>query len=151
MSHLKQQLSDDIKAAMLSKDALRLETLRGLKSAILYEEVAKGKHDVGLDDESILALLTKESKKRLESADLYTQGGAAERAQKELAEKDIIDSYLPAQLSDDDLKAVIDKVFDEVKQENMQQMGVVIGKVKAEVGSTADGAKIAQMVKEKFQ
>lgn len=151
MSHLKQKLSDDIKAAMLNKDALRLETLRGLKSVILYEEVAKGKRDVGLEDEAILQLLAKESKKRVESAELYIRGGAEERAQKELTEKEIIDSYLPEQMTDEALHAVVDRVFAEVKPDGSQQMGIVIGKVKAEVGSTADGAKIAQFVKEKLQ
>jgi uncharacterized protein len=151
MSHLKQKLSDDIKAAMLSKDALRLETLRGLKSVILYEEVAKGKRDVGLEDDAILQLLAKESKKRVESAELYIRGGAEARAQKELAEKEIIDSYLPEQLTDSALQEIVDRVFTELQPEGMQQMGIAISRVKAEVGNTADGAKIAKFVKEKLQ
>ncbi len=90
MGELKQRLNDEVKAAMLAKDSARLECLRGLKSVILYAEVASGKRDEGLDDEEIITLFAKEAKKRQESADLYRQGGSAEREAKELAEKLII-------------------------------------------------------------
>lgn len=151
MSHLKQQLSDDIKAAMLAKDTLRVETLRGLKSVILYAEVAAGKRESGLEDELIVQLLAKESKKRTESAELYVRGGAQERAQKELAEKEIIDAYLPQQLNDRELQDIVDGVVAEVQPDGMQHMGQVISKVKAKVGASVDGARIAQLVKEKLQ
>ena len=79
---MKQRLQDDVKAAMLAGDSLRLETLRGLKSVILYAEVAAGKREEGLTDDEILALFSKEAKKRQESAELYIQGGAQEKADK---------------------------------------------------------------------
>jgi uncharacterized protein YqeY len=147
---IKQQLNDDVKVAMLAGDSLRLETLRGLKSAILYAEVAAKKREEGLSDEEITALFARESKKRQESADLYTQGGSAERAEKELAEKAIIDAYLPEQLSEDELKRVIDEVVKQQSASGMQAMGQVIGAVKAKVGSAADGALIARLVKERL-
>src|ERR1700742_4428653 len=101
---IRQQLEDDVKVALLSGDALRTETLRGLKSVILYADVAAKKRDtVGVGDDEILALFAKEAKKRQESADLYVQGGSQERADKELAEKAIIEAYLPEQMSDDEL------------------------------------------------
>ncbi|PID31185.1 GatB/YqeY [Candidatus Saccharibacteria bacterium] len=148
---LKQRLQDDIKAAMLSGDAERLECLRGLKSAILYAEVATGKRQDGLHDDEIIALFAKEAKKRQESAELYVQGGSQERADKELAEKAIIEAYLPAQLSEEELGAIIDEVISQVKPEGLQQMGQVIGRVKSQVGNTADGSMIAKLVKEKLQ
>ena len=147
---IKQKLQDDVKAAMLAGDSLRLETLRGLKSVILYAEVAAGKREEGLTDDEILALFSKEAKKRQESAELYVQGGAQEKADKELAEKAIIEVYLPAQLSEVELMAVIDAVLNEVKPAGLQQMGQVIGQVKSKVGNTADGSLIAKLVKEKL-
>ena len=147
---IKQKLQDDVKAAMLAGDSLRLETLRGLKSVILYAEVAAGKREEGLTDDEILALFSKEAKKRQESAELYIQGGAQEKADKELAEKAIIEAYLPAQLSEAELAAIIDEVLNEVKPAGLQQRGQVIGQVKSKVGNTADGSLIAKLVKEKL-
>ena len=147
---IKQKLQDDVKAAMLAGDSLRLETLRGLKSVILYAEVAAGKREEGLTDDEILALFSKEAKKRQESAELYIQGGAQEKADKELAEKAIIEAYLPAQLGEAELAAIIDEVLNEVKPAGLQQMGQVIGQVKSKVGNTADGSLIAKLVKEKL-
>lgn len=150
MADLKQRLQDDVKAAMLAGDTLRLETLRGLKSVILYAEVAAGKREEGLGDSEIESLLAKEAKKRQESADLYKQGGANDRADKELSEKAIIEEYLPKQLGEDEVAAVVDEVINEVKPEGMQQMGQVIGQVKSRLGNSADGALIAKLVKEKL-
>lgn len=147
---IKQKLQDDVKAAMLAGDSLRLETLRGLKSVILYAEVAAGKREEGLTDDEILALFSKEAKKRQESAELYVQGSAQEKADKELAEKAIIEAYLPAQLSEVELAAIIDEVLNEVKPAGLQQMGQVMGQVKSKVGNTADGSLIAKLVKEKL-
>ncbi len=116
----------------------------------MYAEVAAGKRETGLDDESIVSLFAKEAKKRQESADLYVQGGSQDRADKELTEKAIIEEYLPAQLSEAELVAVIDEVISQVKPEGPQQMGQVIGQVKSRVGNTADGALVARLVKEKL-
>ena len=147
---IKQQLNDDVKAAMLAGDKIRLETLRGLKSVILYAEVAANKREAGLGDDEILALLAKEAKKRQESADFYVQGGSQERADKELQEKAIIQTYLPAQLGEVELQAVIEEVITATGATGPQAMGQVIGAVKAKVGNTADGAVIARLVKERL-
>lgn len=148
---LRQQIDDDLKAAMLAADALRVDTLRGLKSVILYADVAAKKRDTGgVSDDEVLALLAKEAKKRQESADLYVKGGSQERADKELAEKKIIENYLPEQMSDEELGAVVDAVIKEQGAEGIQAMGKVIAAVKAKAGTAADGAKIAQMVKERL-
>lgn len=148
---LRQQLNDDIKTAMLSGDTLKVETLRGLKTVILYADVAAKKRDTGgIDDNEILTLFAKETKKRQESADLYVQGGSQERADKELAEKAIIEMYLPAQLSEAELTGIIDAVIGEQSAEGMQAMGKVIGVVKAKVGTSADGGLVAKLVKERL-
>ena len=148
---LKQRLQDDVKTAMLAKDAGRLECLRGLKSVILYAEVAAGKREEGLDDDEIMSLFAKEAKKRQESADLYIQGGSQERAEKELAEKAIIEEYLPEQLSEEDIAKIDDDVLAVTGAADAKAMGQVIGAVKQRVGNTADGSLIAKVVKEKLQ
>lgn len=145
---LKQQIESDLKQAMLAGDKVLTTTLRGLKSAILYAEVSAGKRDEGLADPEIMDLLTKESKKRQESADLYKQGGNEESAAAELAEKEVIARYLPAQLTDDELRDSITEAIRETGATGMQDMGKVIAAVKQMTGASADGARIAQMVKE---
>jgi len=148
---LRQQIDDDLKAALLAKDTVKVDTLRGLKSVILYADVAAKKRETGgISDEEVLALFAKEAKKRQESADLYVKGGSQERADKELTEKAIIEGYLPEQLSDDELAKLIDEAIAEQGAEGMQAMGKVIGAVKAKAGNTVDGAKVAQMVKERL-
>ena len=147
---ISEEIDKDLKQAMLAGDKTLTTTLRGLKSVILYEEVAKGIRDTGLDDEAVTTLLSKEAKKRQESADLYKQGGNQEKADAELAEKKVIEKYLPAQLSDEEIIAIIDETISSAGATSMQQMGQVIGIVKGKAGAAADGAKIAQLVKEKL-
>lgn len=144
----KEQITTDLKTALLGGDKERVEVLRGLKSAILYEEVARGLRDDGLPEEDIQRILAKESKKRQESADLYIQGGSQERADSELAEKAIIDTYLPAQLGEDDVRKLVDEVSAELGGLSKQTMGAAIAAVKQKSGGAADGALVARLVKE---
>lgn len=147
---LKQQIEQDVKTALLAGDKDRVMILRGLKSVILYAEVAKGARDTGLTDEEILVLFAKEAKKRQESADLYTKGGNQAKADAELAEKTIIETYLPQQLTEEELGIIVDQVISTVEQPSQQNMGQIIGGVKQAVEGRADGARIAQMVKERL-
>lgn len=147
---IKQQIDKDLKTALLGGDKDRVMTLRGLKSAILYEEVAKGLREQGLSDDAIIAILAKEAKKRQESADLFIQGGSATRAAAELSEKKVIEEYLPAQLSEDELKQVVESAVVSTGATSMQQMGQVIAAVKKKTQGAADGAHIAQLVKERL-
>ncbi|HEY5668052.1 MAG TPA: GatB/YqeY domain-containing protein [Candidatus Saccharimonadales bacterium] len=148
---LKQRLEQDLKQALLGGDRERATIIRGLKSVILYAEVEKGNREEGLDDEVIIALFAKEAKKRQESADLYQKAGEADRAVAELHEKAVIEEYLPKQLTNEELTAIVEKAIAEVGVSGPQAMGQVIGKVKAEVAGQADGARIARLVKEKLQ
>ncbi|HSX53237.1 MAG TPA: GatB/YqeY domain-containing protein [Patescibacteria group bacterium] len=147
---LKQQIDADLKTAMLAGDKTLVTTLRGLKSAILYVEVAKGNREQGLPDPEILDLLTKEAKKRQESADLYAQGGNAERQQAELAEKATIEKYLPKQLDDSALNAIIDEVVGAKGNVSAQNMGQIIGEVKQKTAGQADGGRIAAAVRSRL-
>lgn len=92
---LTDRISADLKTAMLARDAFTTETLRGLRAAILNEEVAKGTRDTGMNDEDVEKLIAREVKKRDESARLFTQGGNQESADKELHEKELLSQYLP--------------------------------------------------------
>lgn len=147
---LKERIEQDFKKAMLGGDKQRVSTLRVIKSAILYVEVAKGKRDEGLSDHEITDVLSKEAKKRQEASDLYQKAGEHERAEAELAEKAIIDEYLPEQLSDDNLRKIVNEVIADIGVTSAEQMGRVIGEVKKRTGISADGSRIARLVKERI-
>lgn len=147
---LKQQLEQDLKTALLAGDKDRVTILRGLKSVILYAEVAKGSREQGLSDEDILTLFAKEAKKRQESADLYIKGNRPEKADAELVEKAVIETYLPKQLTDEELKKIVDDIVSAFDSPTPQLMGQIIGKVKQATEGRADGARIAQLVKERL-
>ena len=147
---LESTIEADIKAALLGGDKERALTLRTVKSVLLSVKGNTGKRDVGLTDDEVIAILAKESKKRQESADFFVQGGAQDRADRELAEKVIIDGYLPAQLSESEVIALVDDVIKETGVTDASGMGRVIGAVRAKAGANADGGLIARLVKEKL-
>jgi uncharacterized protein YqeY len=147
---MQEQIDKDLKEAMLAGDKAKAETLRGIKAAILNEAVAQNARDTGLSDDAIQKILAKESKKRQEAADLYKQGGSEDRASAELAEKVIIDAYLPEQMGEDEIAKLADEAIAATGAAGMQDMGKVIGAVKAKAGNTADGSVIARIVKEKL-
>lgn len=148
---LEEKIEQDLKAALLSGDNSKVDTLRGLKAALLNAKIAAGKKDGGLSDDEILAVLSKQAKQRQESADMYVQGGNQARADQELAEKAIIEEYLPIQLSDEEVVKMIDEAIKEIGATGLQAMGQVISQVKQKAGPAADGGRIARLTKEKLQ
>ncbi|MEI7918020.1 MAG: GatB/YqeY domain-containing protein [Candidatus Saccharibacteria bacterium] len=144
---LKDQINNDLKAALLGGNRFAGEVLRSLKAVILNEEVASGKRDEGLDDATIEQLIAREVKKRNESAAIYESAGRPELTENELAEAKIMAIYLPAQLSESDINAVVTRVINELGVSNPSFFGQVIGAVKKELGNSADGALIAKLVK----
>lgn len=144
---LKEQIINDIKAALLGGNRFEADVLRVFKSVILNEEVAQGKRDDGLDDSVIEQLLAREVKKRNESAGLYEQAGRQELAADERKEAEILSKYLPKQLSETDLSEIITRVISDMGVSGSAAMGQVIGAVKKEVGNSADGATVARLVK----
>ncbi len=147
---IKQQIEDDLKVAMLAGDKTLVQTLRGLKSALLYVEVAEGKREQGLTDDEAIKVLSKEAKKRTESADMYAQGGDEARQQAELSEKQIIERYLPKQLSESEIASIVAEEHEKLGVSGPQAMGQLIGAVKARTAGSADGATIARLVKERL-
>jgi uncharacterized protein YqeY len=148
---LVERINADLKTAMLARDAFVTETLRGLKAAILNEEVAKGARETGLGEAVIEQLIAREAKKRIEAADLFEQGGNQASADKERAERVLLSAYLPEQLSETEIQKLVDDAVAELKPEGMKDMGRVIGAVKAKTGNSADGALVAKLVKERLQ
>lgn len=145
---LKAQLENDIKAALLGGDRFVADVLRGLKAVILNEEVAQGKRDTGLDDESIEKLIAREVKKRNDSVQQYTAAARPELAEAEAAEAKVLEAYLPAQLSEADIQKEIDATISAMGVSGPAAMGQVIGAVKGKLGNTADGGTVARLVKE---
>ncbi|MBI1952291.1 GatB/YqeY domain-containing protein [Candidatus Saccharibacteria bacterium] len=145
---MQDQLDKDLKAAMLGGDKQRAEVLRGLKNALQYEAVAQNSVDRSLDDEQIQKVLAREAKKRQEAADIYQKAGESERAEAELAEKMIIGQYLPGQLDESAILALVKDEIGKADNPSAQNMGQIIGAVKASAGASADGATIARLVKE---
>lgn len=147
---IKEQIEQDIKTALLSRDAETVSGLRNLKTAIQYAEVDRGLRDRGLNDAQAVEILQREAKKRQESADLYTQGNNPDRATKELNEKRLIEKYLPQQLPDEEINKLIDQSITEIGQPDMSIMGKVIPAVKEKSQGAADGATIARLTKERL-
>ena len=148
MSTLSQRISEEMKTAFLGGDRFRGDVLRNLKAAILNEEVAKGKREEGLSDSEVEAVIAREVKRRAESAKLYRDNDRSELAEPEEKESAVLQEFLPEQMSDDELRELVTKKVAELGASGPQAMGQVIGAVKVDVGNAADGAKLAQIVKE---
>ncbi|MGV0603410.1 GatB/YqeY domain-containing protein [Mycolicibacterium sp. XJ1904] len=151
MGELKERLRNDLTAAMKSQDKLRTATLRMLLAAITTEEVA-GKQSRELSDAEVLKVLARESKKRGESAQIYTQNGRGELAANEHAEAQVIDEYLPTPLTEAELADVADTAIAHVAEEigerpGIKQMGLVMKAATAIAGDKADGARLSAAVK----
>ncbi len=151
MSELKTKLRSDMTTAMKSKDTLRLGTLRMLLSAIQNAEVA-GPQARELSDPEVVAVLQKEAKKRNEAAVVYEQAGRGELAANERAEEQVIDEYLPTQLTDAEVADIADTAIAEIAEQigerpGMKQMGQVMKAATALAAGRADGSRISAAVK----
>lgn len=144
-----EKITADLKTAMLARDEFTTTTLRGLKSAILYEEVDKGKRDQGLTDEEVQAVVAREVKKRDDALKIYVSAGDTERAEKENREYSILMQYLPKQLSYEELKTIIGNIISENNYEQ-KDMGKIIGATKSKVGLSANGEMIINTLKQEF-
>lgn len=145
---LQDRLERDLKTALLSGDKKRAETIRGIKNVIQYAAVALKLQRSELTDVQILPLLAREAKKRQEAIDLYKGAGEAERAESESAEKEIIELYLPAKLSEEEVKSVVTEEIAKLEAPTMADMGKIIGQARGRLGAQAEGAVIARLVKE---
>jgi uncharacterized protein len=148
MSALKDQLHSDLTASMKARDALRTSTLRMVLTAVTNAEVA-GKEVRELTDEEVVTVLGSEAKKRREAAEAFAAGDRPELAEKERAEAAILADYLPAQLSTDEIEAIVTAAVESTGSagEGMRAMGKVMGIVSPQVKGKADGGAVAAEVK----
>ena len=145
---LQEKIQSDIADAMRTKDTLKLGVLRMMKTAVKNREVEKMK---ALDEPEVLTVFNSLVKQRKDSIDQFRKGGREELAQKEEAEIKVIESYLPAAASDEDIRCAIEEAIQETAAASMKDMGKVMKATQARLsGKTVDGARVSQMVKEKL-
>ncbi|MDD2823445.1 MAG: GatB/YqeY domain-containing protein [Candidatus Daviesbacteria bacterium] len=146
-----EDLQQDLRQSQLDKNEAKVNTLRLLLSEIRYVQIKKNEgEDKPLSDEEIITVIQKEVKKRKEAADGFRQGGREESALKEENEAEILSQYLPKQLSDEELKIMIDEAISQTGATGISDMGKVIGIVMSKVKGSADGSRISMLVKEKL-
>ncbi len=143
---LADKLQEDMKLAMKSKDALRLSTVRMLRSSVSYARINKGQE---LTDDEVLEVLAREAKRRREAIDAAESGGRADIAGQERAELDIINEYLPKQLDESEIEAIAREVVAEVGITDLKDRGKVMGPLMQRIKGRADG-KMAGAVVEKI-
>ncbi|CAM3614178.1 GatB/YqeY domain-containing protein [Flavobacterium chungbukense] len=143
---LQTQIMDEIKTAMKAKDTVALEALRAVKSELLLASTASGsKEDLSEDEE--IKLLQRLVKTRKESARIFTEQNRPDLAEPELAQVAVIEKFLPAQLSEEEVEAVIAKIIAETGASGIASMGKVMGLASAQLGGTAEGKTISAIVK----
>jgi len=141
---LEDRIKSDTTEAIKAHDSLRADTLRGVLSGIHNEEIALHAKSEELDDSVVQSVLQKEAKKRKEAIDIYTKAGRDDLAKKEKDELDIISTYLPAQLNEDELLEIVKKA---VETEGGDNFGKVMQKVMKEVGGRAEARLVTEIVK----
>lgn len=146
MGELKDRLQSDLTTSMKARDELRTSTLRMVLTAIGTEEVA-GRSARSLSSEEELKVLAREAKKRREAAEAFRSGGADERADRELAEEQVLADYLPQQLSDEELTALVAQALAESGASGPQAMGAVMKVVGPKVAGRAEGGRVAAAVR----
>lgn len=146
---LSDKLQEDMKAAMVARDAEKLSTLRMLKSAIQYAEINKGAGYVATDEE-VLDVIGREVKKRRESIDLFKKGERPELADKETRELEILLSYMPEQMNEEEIKRLVDEAVSSSGATTMQDMGKVMGILMPQIKGKADSSLVSTLVRAKL-
>lgn len=141
-----EQVSNDIKAAMIARDKVRLETLRNIKKVFIEAQTAPGANE-NLADEDAMKILQKLAKQGRESANTYTQQGRQDLADAELAQVSIIDEYLPKPLSEEEIETEVKAIIAETGATGMKEMGKVMGLASKKMAGKADGSLISRIVK----
>ena len=143
---LEERITQDLKEAMKAKDQAALRGIRAVKAAILLEKTSGAKHELNEDME--MKILQKLVKQRNDSLDIYEKQGREDLAQTEREEIEVIERYLPKQLSTDELRAEIKKIVDEVGADSMKDMGKVMGAAQKKLAGKADGKTMSGIVRE---
>jgi uncharacterized protein len=149
MTSLKDRIGEDIKTAMKAKDKIRLETVRSIKKAIIEKEVALRPLD-SLTEAQEIELLAQQAKQRRDSIEQFQKAGREDLAAKESQELAIIETYLPKQVSDEELNTIIDEIIALVGATSIKDLGKVMGEAMQQLKGKADGKKIQALVKDKL-
>lgn len=151
MVSLKEQIGADIKVAMKAKDKIRLETVRSIKKVILEKEVElRAKGQDGLTPEQELEVLSKQAKQRRDAIEQYLKADRQDLAAKEQAELAIIETYLPKQVSAEELENIVTQIITEVDAKTAKDLGKVMSVAMKKLKGKADGKKIQELVKSKL-
>ncbi len=148
MSQLKQTLSDTIKTSMKARELERVKVLRNVQSVVKQIEIDR---QTELDDAQVLEVLQKQLKQRQESLTIFTENGRDDLANKEQFEIDIINEFMPQQMSDDEISALVNAEIAEQGATSMREMGSVMGVLKTKTAGRADPALISKLVKDALQ
>lgn len=148
MSELKSKIMDDVKAAMKNKEADRLSAIRFLQSAIKNKEIDLRPKEI--TDEDIMGVIKKSAKQRKDSIEQYEKAGRQDLVDKEKFELSVIEQYLPEQMSEGKVSAIVDEVVAALGASSMKDMGAVMKEVQAKTAGAADGKMISQLVKAKL-
>lgn len=140
------QISNDIKEAMKARDKVRLEALRNIKKVFIEAKTAPGANDT-LEDAQALKILQKLAKQGHDSADLYNSQNRPDLAEEEMAQVNVIESYLPKQMSEEEIEAVVKEIIAQTGARSMKEMGKVMGVASKQLAGKADGKKISEIVK----
>lgn len=147
---LKDVIQEDLKQAMLAKAEEKLSTIRMLKSAIQYFEIKEGGAGYSATDEDVIEVVDREIKKRRESIEMFEKGNRQELADKEKRELEILQAYLPEQLSEEEIRNLVTEVISATGASTMQDMGRVMGLLTAKTKGKADGSLVSSIVREKL-
>ncbi len=148
---LKERIGEDIKIAMKAKDKIRLETVRSIKKAILEKEIAlRPKGIDSLSEEHEIELLSQQAKQRRDAIEQYQNAGRDDLAEKESQELAIIETYLPEQISDEELETIINDIIASSGATSVKDLGKVMGPAMKQLKGKADGKKIQALVKSKL-
>jgi uncharacterized protein YqeY len=145
---MQKELDSELKTALLSGDRAKVEVIKSLKNALQYEAVKLRASIADLTDSQMADVLSRESKKRQEAAEIYKKSGEEQRANTELAEKVIIDRYLPEKLNDEQISEVVKEEISKLEDPSPKDLGIVIHAVKQRLQTTAEGSTIARITKE---
>ncbi|HNX87297.1 MAG TPA: GatB/YqeY domain-containing protein [Bacteroidales bacterium] len=148
--NLEQKINDEIKAAMLARNPQKLEALRAIKAALLLEKTKEDAEST-ISEGTALKILQKLVKQRRESAEIYANAQRDDLAQKELFEASIIETFLPQQLSAEEVTAVITRIIEQTGAASVKDMGKVMGAASKELAGKADNKMISEIVKMKLQ
>ena len=147
MAQLENQIQNDIKAAMIAKDAVALTSIRAIKAAILLAKTSEGGSKESLEDEEVIKIIGKLVKQRKESAAIYSQQNREDLAQNELAEAKVMEKYLPKSLSEEEVEAAVKEIIAQTGASSMADMGKVMGVATKKLAGAADGRVISTIVK----